>query len=271
SMAGIRVLCLLALLAPWAQGAEPALRCPGCPPPEGCLPPPEGCDPAREAEGEPCGQAGPCARAAGEPCGVYTPSCAPGLHCIPRAGERTPLHALLQGRGVCSEAARIHPGTEPEGKEHAETATEKKAEETEHETIITVEHTNLCTGKQEPRVNDFRKGRKKVKVTGIPWNKHHQSVKTDTDTKQETEVAPCRQHLDQILQGLKSAFFPSTKGIYIPNCDTKGFYRKKQCRSSKGKKKGLCWCVDKFGHPRPSPEGTEGNPHCSHVDSHKVE
>ncbi|XP_005986196.2 insulin-like growth factor-binding protein 6b [Latimeria chalumnae] len=257
-MAGIRVLCLLALLAPWAQGAEPALRCPGCPPPEGCLPPPEGCDPAREAEGEPCGQAGPCARAAGEPCGVYTPSCAPGLHCIPRAGERTPLHALLQGRGVCSEAARIHPGTEPEGATQNEHGVEDV-------TFEPVEEENVETAESQHETSNR------------PWNKHHQSVKTDkemppqisldTDTKQETEVAPCRQHLDQILQGLKSAFFPSTKGIYIPNCDTKGFYRKKQCRSSKGKKKGLCWCVDKFGHPRPSPEGTEGNPHCSHVDS----
>lgn len=70
--------------------------------PRGDCPSPAGCD-SPEAEGQKaaCGQKGCGARAAGEPCGVYTPGCARGLRCVPRPGERTPLHALLRGKGVC--------------------------------------------------------------------------------------------------------------------------------------------------------------------------
>ncbi|KAG9340213.1 hypothetical protein JZ751_021653 [Albula glossodonta] len=44
----------------------------------------------------------------------------------------------------------------------------------------------------------------------------------------------------------------SNRDIYIPNCDTRGFYRKKQCHSSKGMQRGLCWCVDEHGAPLPT-------------------
>nr|XP_020448868.1 insulin-like growth factor-binding protein 3 [Monopterus albus] len=43
--------------------------------------------------------------AVGEPCGVYTPSCAHGLRCAPLEDEPRPLRALLEGRGVCSNAS----------------------------------------------------------------------------------------------------------------------------------------------------------------------
>lgn len=45
----------------------------------------------------------------GEPCGVYTLSCAQGLRCAPPQGEPRPLRALLEGRGVCSNASSISP------------------------------------------------------------------------------------------------------------------------------------------------------------------
>lgn len=38
----------------------------------------------------------------GELCGVYTLSCARGLRCNPPPGDPNPLHALLHGRGICS-------------------------------------------------------------------------------------------------------------------------------------------------------------------------
>lgn len=45
----------------------------------------------------------------GDPCGVYTVSCALGLRCAPPQGEQGPLRALLEGRGVCSNASSVTP------------------------------------------------------------------------------------------------------------------------------------------------------------------
>lgn len=49
------------------------------------------------------------ALALGEPCGVYTLSCAHGLRCAPPDNELRPLRALLEGRGVCSNASSTSP------------------------------------------------------------------------------------------------------------------------------------------------------------------
>uniref|UniRef100_A0A8C0GNA7 Insulin like growth factor binding protein 6 n=1 Tax=Chelonoidis abingdonii TaxID=106734 RepID=A0A8C0GNA7_CHEAB len=152
----------------------------------GCTPPtaqPLDAKSHREA----CGEKG-CARALGEPCGVYTPSCARGLRCIPRAGERTPLHALLHGKGVC-------------------------------------------------RAVGGRKG-----------SRNHTEPEPPADGVLQ-EGAPCRMHLAAVMLELKAPLYLSGEDIFIPNCDTKGFYRKKQCRASKGQRRGQCWCVDKKGHP----------------------
>lgn len=45
----------------------------------------------------------------GGQCGVYTLSCALGLRCTPPPGEPRPLRALLEGRGVCSNASSVGP------------------------------------------------------------------------------------------------------------------------------------------------------------------
>lgn len=49
------------------------------------------------------------ALAIGEACGVYTLSCAQGLRCAPSEDEPRPLRALLEGRGVCSNASSTSP------------------------------------------------------------------------------------------------------------------------------------------------------------------
>ncbi|CAN9515250.1 unnamed protein product [Ophioblennius macclurei] len=71
----------------------------------------------------------------------------------------------------------------------------------------------------------------------------------------DIEKAPCRKLLNTVLRGLELTVFQSDRDIYIPNCDTRGFYRKKQCRSSKGMQRGLCWCVDELGTALPLPHG----------------
>ncbi|KAL6483520.1 hypothetical protein MHYP_G00083920 [Metynnis hypsauchen] len=74
----------------------------------------------------------------------------------------------------------------------------------------------------------------------------------------EIDKAPCRKLLNAVLRSLELTVFQSDRDIYIPNCDTRGFYRKKQCRSSKGMQRGHCWCVDELGVTIPSRVGEDG-------------
>ncbi|XP_072552273.1 insulin-like growth factor-binding protein 6b [Salminus brasiliensis] len=74
----------------------------------------------------------------------------------------------------------------------------------------------------------------------------------------EIDKAPCRKLLNAVLRGLELTVFQSDRDIYIPNCDTRGFYRKKQCRSSKGMQRGHCWCVDELGVAVPARAGEDG-------------
>ncbi|MBN3317799.1 IBP6 protein, partial [Atractosteus spatula] len=167
------------------------------------LVPTRGCPSCRQ-EGGPAralrepggGEAGTAVLALGEPCGVYTLGCARGLRCVPRPGEKSPLQALLQGRGVCARPGRNKTGHNPVLK-------------------------NLTT-----------------------------------------ELAPCRRLLNSVLESLKLTVIQSPKDIYIPNCDTRGFYRKNQCRSSKGTQRGECWCVDELGQPLSSPDRGDASLQC---------
>ncbi|KAK5860027.1 hypothetical protein PBY51_021536 [Eleginops maclovinus] len=77
------------------------------------------------------------------------------------------------------------------------------------------------------------------------------------ETKQEPEYGPCRREIESILSSLKITDILNPRGFRIPNCDKKGFYKKKQCRPSKGRKRGFCWCVDKYGQPLPGFDGKE--------------
>ncbi|XP_034037957.1 insulin-like growth factor-binding protein 5 [Thalassophryne amazonica] len=64
-----------------------------------CPPVPLGCQLVKEPG---CGCCLTCALDEGQPCGVYTGPCTRGLRCLPKNGEEKPLHALLHGRGVCT-------------------------------------------------------------------------------------------------------------------------------------------------------------------------
>nr|1RMJ_A Chain A, Insulin-like growth factor binding protein 6 [Homo sapiens] len=67
---------------------------------------------------------------------------------------------------------------------------------------------------------------------------------------------PCRRHLDSVLQQLQTEVYRGAQTLYVPNCDHRGFYRKRQCRSSQGQRRGPCWCVDRMGKSLPgSPDG----------------
>nr|XP_046190722.1 insulin-like growth factor-binding protein 6 [Oncorhynchus gorbuscha] len=144
--------------------------------------------------------------ALGEPCGVYTLSCARGLRCTPPLGNPSPLQALLQGRGVCSNASGPSP------------------------------------------------------------SERLQPTATHPTPSEDLEKAPCRRLLNTVLKGLQPLVFQSDcADIYMPNCDKHGFFRKKQCRSSRGMHRGHCWCVDKSGIPTPSHTSSEGTLICDNA------
>ncbi|XP_029286559.1 insulin-like growth factor-binding protein 3 [Cottoperca gobio] len=140
------------------------------------------------------------APAFGEPCGVYTLSCAQGLRCAPSEDELRPLRALLEGRGVCSNASGPNPT----------------------ENVRTV----------------------------------------DPATTVDPDEPPCRKLLTTLIQGLDAHLFKSHHDIYMPNCDKRGFFRKKQCWSSRGKRRGKCWCVDQKGMPVSSNTKQKGGLSC---------
>ncbi|KAF7693045.1 insulin-like growth factor-binding protein 6a [Silurus meridionalis] len=62
------------------------------------------------------------------------------------------------------------------------------------------------------------------------------------------EKGPCRKLLMSLLQKLELTVIQTDQDIYIPNCDKNGFFKKKQCMSSRGMQRGHCWCVDEKGN-----------------------
>nr|XP_015815170.2 insulin-like growth factor-binding protein 5 [Nothobranchius furzeri] len=74
----------------------------------------------------------------------------------------------------------------------------------------------------------------------------HTEEPTPTENPNE---APCRKLLTTLTKGLEAHLFKSHHEIYMPNCDKRGFFKKKQCWSSRGKQRGKCWCVDEDGTP----------------------
>ncbi|XP_026857843.2 insulin-like growth factor-binding protein 6a [Electrophorus electricus] len=80
---------------------------------------------------------------------------------------------------------------------------------------------------------------------------------------ENSEKGPCRKLLNTILQGIKPTVIQSNQDIYIPNCDRQGYFRRKQCRSSRGVQRGQCWCVDLKGTRAPSQTREDGFITCS--------
>ncbi|KAL1500946.1 hypothetical protein ABEB36_006360 [Hypothenemus hampei] len=58
-----------------------------------------------------------------------------------------------------------------------------------------------------------------------------------------TEWCKCFQRAERPCAAIKRKINPSNLGIYVPECDTLGYYRPVQCHASIG----MCWCVDKHG------------------------
>ncbi|XP_053725159.1 insulin-like growth factor-binding protein 6a [Synchiropus splendidus] len=84
----------------------------------------------------------------------------------------------------------------------------------------------------------------------------------DSETTVVPEEAPCRKALMALLKGFDGQLFKPHHEVYLPNCDKQGFFKKKQCWSSRGKQRGKCWCVDEDGTPVTSPSKHKGTLAC---------
>ncbi|XP_027032845.1 insulin-like growth factor-binding protein 3 isoform X2 [Tachysurus fulvidraco] len=244
-----------------------------------CDPVPEDCVERVREPG--CGCCVTCALAEGRACGVYTGRCGAGLVCRHRPGEPRPLHALLEGRGVCvnqtappsSASARQEGARMPEEDSSSNTTSQSVPAGHEQSTDVSPSHNRrtppygLHPKAEDIRREQIRKSQSfKIEKSPTAASSNHENIAFESML--EREYGPCRRELDGILNMVKVAHMVNARGFRIPNCDRKGFYRKKQCWPSKGRKRGICWCVDKYGQALPGFEGKErGSVQCYTMES----
>ncbi|XP_060103751.1 insulin-like growth factor-binding protein 3 [Heteronotia binoei] len=284
-----------ALLSRLALAAGPVVRCEPCDARavEACKPLAPECPEAVREPG--CGCCMTCALARGRLCGVYTERCGAGLSCRPPADEPKPLQALLDGRGLCTNASAdaAAPGGGGGGSSGGSGASSggklrvlflrgsagpgNSSDSEEDQSFSSTENQSVPN---THRVSDSKSHPHYTKIDIIKKEQtkntqryKYDSQSTDTlnfssESKQETEYGPCRREMEDTLNNLKILNVLSPRGLHIPNCDKKGFYKKKQCRPSRGRKRGYCWCVDKYGQPLPAYDGKgKGDVHCYNLES----
>ncbi|XP_026865539.2 insulin-like growth factor-binding protein 5b [Electrophorus electricus] len=228
-----------------------------------CPPVPVGCQLVKEPG---CGCCLTCALSEGQACGVYTGTCTHGLRCLPRNGEEKPLHALLHGRGVCTNEKGykpLHPPIDRESKEHDDPLkTDTTDEQLPHAKLPVYPKQDLINSKKQAAMRkDKKKQQEKLRSVGSP---DYSPLPID---KHETEFGPCRRKLDGIIRGLKDTSRVMALSLYLPNCDRKGFFKRKQCKPSRGRKRGICWCVDKYGVQLPGTDYSGGNIQCKDLEN----
>ncbi|XP_029581325.1 insulin-like growth factor-binding protein 3 [Salmo trutta] len=247
-----------------------------------CKPLPKDC--AEKVREPGCGCCMTCALAFGKPCGVYTGRCGSGMTCQHQPGEKKPLQALLEGRGQCANATIkrtvatiINERQENDG----------GIQEEVRNTTAPVLQASFSTSRPPvgyPRIphhppllhpvkaevirREQLKRAQSYKMEEVPGALSTDQQNFSLEAKQDPEYGPCRREMESILNGLKITDILNPRGFRIPNCDKKGFYKKKQCRPSKGRKRGFCWCVDKYGQPLPGFDGKErGDAQCYNSES----
>ncbi|KAG5275631.1 hypothetical protein AALO_G00122560 [Alosa alosa] len=289
-MTGLCALFLTALLAAFTRFTEsvgPVVRCEPCDSHALtlCKPllPRDCSEPVREPG---CGCCLTCALREGQACGVYTSRCGSGLRCRLWPHETRPLQALLEGRGVCAPVSTDKTLTGvilPTGK-HDNPEESYQEETNSNLTMMTVtsavaeEHPLPATSEHKapppPLLSKLgvvrkEKNRKSqsYRVESVGGDLHTDTHNFSLDTKRETEYGPCRREMESVLKSLKITNVLNPRGVHIPNCDRRGFYKKKQCRPSKGRRRGYCWCVDKYGQRLPGYDGRDqGSSHCHSLE-----
>ncbi|XP_054889734.1 insulin-like growth factor-binding protein 3 isoform X2 [Poeciliopsis prolifica] len=229
----LRMIFLVASLTRRSGASGPVIRCEPCDARARllCKPLPREC--AERVREPGCGCCMTCALSFGQPCGVYTGRCSSGLTCQHQPDD-----------------------TEVKDKE-------EKPSTPDLETLCNPApprpslHPILSSAKSNAIRWDKQKATQIFKVEDLSGPVITDQLNISLETKQEPEYGPCRREIERMLSTLKIINILNPRGFRIPNCDKKGFYKKKQCHPSKGRKRGFCWSVDKYGQPLPGLDGKE--------------
>ncbi|XP_037618245.1 insulin-like growth factor-binding protein 5a [Sebastes umbrosus] len=225
-----------------------------------CPPVPVGCLQLVKEPG--CGCCLTCALEEGQPCGVYTGPCTRGLRCLPKNGEEKPLHALLHGRGVCRNEKLyklLHPS-----KESLDDAVLPVPESVQPQTKAPLYGRDHISSRKAQAMRQARDRKKQLARQGPASHLDFSPLSLD---KLEPEFGPCGRRLDNLIQSMKDTSRVLALSLYIPNCDKKGFFKRKQCKPSRGRRRGICWCVDRFGVKIPGINYAGGDLQCKDLDS----
>lgn len=225
-----------------------------------CPPVPVGCQLVKEPG---CGCCLTCALSEGQSCGVYTGTCSRGLRCLPKNGEEKPLHALLHGRGVCTNEKMfksLHPSQDGE---------------TPDRSMLDVPESLLPQTKVPLYSRDEQVSSRKALAVRTAKERKRQQLRSYsgrdysplTIEKRQPEIGPCRRKLDGVIHRMKNTSQVIAFSLYLPNCDKKGFYKRKQCKPSRGRKRGICWCVDGFGVKLPGTDYSGGDIQCKDLET----
>ncbi|KAK3575026.1 hypothetical protein QTP86_019796 [Hemibagrus guttatus] len=246
-----------------------------------CPPVPTTCQAVKEPG---CGCCLTCALQEGHACGVYTGTCAAGLRCLPRVGEEKPLHALLQGRGVCMNEKSYKPARDTIAYAQILACLVDISWMMVHQLNLNHSKTELLVipDHESPKdvlglVSEDLLHHSKVPLFSQNHNKKVLAVHKDRKqsklrsmvhmnysphSKAQPEMGLCRRKLDIIVRRMKDMPRVMALSLYLPNCDKKGFFKRKQCKPSRGRKRGICWCVDKFGATILGTDYSGGNIQC---------
>ncbi|KAK9523987.1 hypothetical protein VZT92_017858 [Zoarces viviparus] len=226
-----------------------------------CPPVPVGCHLVKEPG---CGCCLTCALEEGQPCGVYTGPCTRGLRCLPKNGEEKPLHALLHGRGVCrNEKLYKLMHTLKDGESHDD-AVLPVPEPMQPQTKAPLYGRDHIGSRKAHAMKQAKDRKKQLARLGPASNLNFSPLSLD---KLEPEFGPCGRRLDNLIQSMKDTSRVLALSLYIPNCDKKGFFKRKQCKPSRGRRRGICWCVDRFGVKIPGINYAGGDLQCKELDS----
>uniref|UniRef100_UPI00358FD79C insulin-like growth factor-binding protein 5 isoform X1 n=1 Tax=Myxine glutinosa TaxID=7769 RepID=UPI00358FD79C len=209
-----------------------------------------------------CGCCLVCALGDGDPCGAYTESCGPGLKCTPRLGEPRPLRALLAARGVCrsTRTYRLYIDTFQQSSDvETRGGVLGRADAVSPSTRSSGADCRLdrpTWAAQDSDKEQTRRAKMRKRVQHASSDKSSSDRDSDNSASQpgpepktsDNDYGPCRHELESVLRDLNKGGVVYVKDFYLPNCDKKGFYKRKQCQSAKGRKKGLCWLVDRYGN-----------------------
>ncbi|KAI7807963.1 insulin-like growth factor-binding protein 5a [Triplophysa rosa] len=226
-----------------------------------CPPVPVGCQVVKEPG---CGCCLTCALTKGHACGVYTGTCGQGLRCLPRNGEEKPLHALLNGKGVCMNEKTYKP---PAILKHGESKDDLVSAVTEdllsQAKVPVFPRAHINSQKAQAMQKDKTRQQSKLRTMG------RMKYSPFAMDKHQSAIGPCRRKLDEIVLRMKDTSRVMALSLYLPNCDKKGFFKRKQCKPSRGRRRGICWCVDKNGVQMPGTDYSGGYIQCKDLENNR--